>query len=150
MAVAVFNYTQWAALFPELAGSVTSPVAGSFFSIAELLVDNTDCSAIPDADKRLVVMNYAVAHLAKLAGYPLQVGQTVPSPSGLVGRVSSATEGSVTVATDYGPMRENQAWWLQTQYGATFWQLTRATRTARYVAAPPRYFGPVYGTLRRW
>lgn len=149
MAVAVFDYSQFSALFPELVnGGVTEPVASSFFSVAGLLLDNSDCSPVQDVSSRLTMLNYATAHLASLAGYPLPAGSTVPVPRELVGRVSSATEGSVSVSTDYGAMRENSAWWLQTQYGALFWQLTRALRTARYVPARPRYFGPAFG--RRW
>lgn len=143
MAVAVFDYTKWAALFPYLAGAggVTDPIASAFFGVAELLFNNTACSPITDPDKRLVYLNYAVAHLARLAGYPVASGGTAV-PSDTVGRVSSATEGSVSVSFDYGSVSENQAWWVQSPEGATFWQLTRAMRTARYIAPPPRNFGP--------
>ena len=149
MAVAQFDYAAWAAMFPELAGSVTSPIAASYFTIAQLLVDNTDCSPVADVNARLIMLDYVVAHLASLSGYPLQPGQTVPQPRDLVGRTSSATEGTVSVSTDYGAMRENSAWWMQTQYGAIFWQLTRQFRTMHYVAPMPRYFGPLYGLPRR-
>lgn len=143
MAVAVFDYAQFSALFPELAnGGVTEPVASSLFGVAGLLLDNTDCSPVQDVAARLTMLNYVVAHLASLGGYPLPPGGTIPAPSGIVGRVSSATEGSVSVSSDYGAVRENEAWWLQSQYGATFWQLTRSLRTMRYVPARPRYFGP--------
>ena len=143
MAVAVFNYTSWAALFPILAnGGVTEEVALSFFDSATLLLNNGDCSPVQDVDKRLKLLNWVVAHLAALAGYPLAPGATTPSPPGMVGRVSRATEGTVSVESDYGTVGENQAWWIQTQYGATFWQMTRWLRTARYVPARPRYFGP--------
>ena len=145
MGVAVFDYTKWAAMFPELAGSVSEVLADSFFSVAELLLDNTDASPVCDVDKRLVFLNYATAHLASLSGYPLAAGQTIPTPRELVGRTSSASEGSVSVSTDYGAMRENQAWWLQSQYGATFWQLTRFLRTFRFFPAPRRNFGPLHG-----
>lgn len=147
MAVAVFDYTKWAAMFPYLAaGGVTEPIAQGFFDVAGLLLANDDCSPITDTDKRLVFLNYIVAHLARLAGYPIAAGGTA-QPDGMVGRVSSATEGTVSVSTDYGAVRENQAWWLQTQEGATFWQLTRFLRTARYIAAPPRNFGPARRSL---
>lgn len=149
MAVAAFDYSAWAALFPEMAGSVNSTLAGSFFTVAELLLDNTDCSPVQNVAARLVMLNYATAHLASLSGYPLQAGQTIPEPRDLVGRTSSASEGTVSVSVDYGPMRENSAWWLQTQYGATFWQLTRQFRTMQYRVPPPRYFGPLYGLPRR-
>jgi len=144
MAVAVFDYAQWTALFPEM-GSVNEALAGSFFSIAGLgLLDNTDGSSVQDVTARQTMLNYATAHLASLAGYPLAAGQTLPVPRELIGRVSSATEGSVSVSTDYGAVSNSQAWWLQTQYGALFWELTRWLRTARYVPAQPRYFGPAY------
>lgn len=143
MAVAVFDYGQFSALFPELVnGGVTESVALSLFGVAGLLLDNTDCSPVQDVSTRLTMLNYAVAHLASLGGYPLPPGGTVPVPSGIVGRVSSATEGSVSVSSDYGQVRESEAWWVQSQYGAIFWQLTRALRTMRYVPARPRYFGP--------
>lgn len=143
MAVAVFNYAKWAARFPELAnGGVTETVALSFFEDAGFFLDNSDCSPVQDMDKRLTLLNYVVAHLAALAGYPLAPGSTTPTAPGTVGRISRATEGTVSVESDYGTVRESEAWWIQTQYGATFWQMTRWLRTMRYVAAPPRYFGP--------
>ena len=150
MAVAVFSYPQWAALFPELAGSVNEQLADSFFTVAGLLLDNTDCSPVQDVAARLVYLNYIVAHLASLSGYPLAAGQTVPAPSGVIGRVTKATEGSVSVSTDYGAQGRGAAYWLQSQYGALYWQLTAWLRTARYVPAAPRYFGPRTGYGRRF
>lgn len=151
MAVAVFIYADWTAMFPEMSG-VTEPVARSFFSIATLLLDNTDCSPVTDVEQRTTLLYFITAHVASLAGYPVAAGGTA-SPSGVVGRVSSATEGTVSVSTDYGAVSGNQAWWLQSQYGATYWQLTAAFRTMRYVAPPPRYFGParrVFGGPFGW
>lgn len=148
MAVAVFDYTKWTAMFPYLA-AVPEQIATGFFTVAELLFANDDCSPIQDADKRLVFLNYIVAHLARLAGYPVAAGGSA-QPDGMVGRVSSATEGTVSISTDYGAVRESQAWWIQTQEGATFWQLTRAFRTARYIAAPPRNFGPARRAFGVW
>lgn len=140
MAVAVFDYAKWTAMFPYMA-AVPEVVADGFFTVAELLFANDDCSPIQDTDKRLVFLNYIVAHLARLAGYPVSAGGSA-QPDGMVGRISSATEGTVSIDSDYGSVRNSQAWWIQTQEGATFWQMTIALRTARYVPAPPRYFGP--------
>lgn len=145
MAIAVFNYLQWAALFPALGDSVDEATASGFFSIAGFLLDNSDCSPVPDVNARLTYLNYVTAHLAALSGYPVAAGQ-VPSPSGVIGRVSSATEGTVSVDSEWGgSVSKSEAFWLQSQYGAIFWQLTRWLRTARYVPAPPRYFGPGLG-----
>ena len=142
MAAAIFDYAKWAAMFPYLAtGGVTEPIADGFFTVAELLFVNDDCSPITDPDKRLVFLNYVVAHLARLGGYPTAAGGAA-APGGTVGRLASATEGTVSVSFDYGSVSNSQAWWAQTPEGATFWQMTRAFRTARYVAPPPRNFGP--------
>lgn len=145
MAAAVFDYAKWAALFPYLAapvGGVTEPIATGFFTVAELLFANDDCSPIQDVDKRLVYLNYIVAHLARLSGYPVAAGETA-QPDGMVGRITSATEGTVSVSAGWAASVSNsEAYWIQTAEGATFWQLTRWMRTARYIAPPPRYFGP--------
>ncbi len=143
MAVAVFDYSKFSALFPELVnGGVTEPVASSLFAVAGLLLDNTDCSPVQDTDARLTYLNYIVAHLASVAGYPMAAGAAGPTPSGVIGRISSATEGSVSVSSDYGQVSGNQAYWLQSQYGALYWQLTAPFRTMQYRAVPPRNFGP--------
>lgn len=143
MSAAQFDYAKWAAMFPDLAdGGVTESIALGFFEVAELIFANNDCSPIKDPAKRLVMLNYIVAHLARLAGYPAGAGDTA-GPSGMVGRVTSATEGSVSVSSGWAAtVSDSEAWWIQTPEGATFWQLTRALRTARYIAPPPRYFGP--------
>ena len=43
------------------------------------------------------------------------------------------TEGSVSVSADMGAVGSNTAWYLQTPYGATYWQLTAKYRRFRYV-----------------
>lgn len=140
MSVAVFDYNAWADMFPELA-TVTEPVAQSFFNIAGLLLDNTDCSPVVDVTIRLSYLNFATAHLVSLAGYPIPAGGSTPVPSGVIGRISSATEGTVTVQSQWAAsVSASEAFWMQTQYGLIFWQLTRALRTMRYIAAPPRQF----------
>ena len=87
-----------------------------------------------------MLLGMVTAHIAALnaplSGHPA---------STLVGRISSATEGSVTVATqnDYPP--GTAQWWQQTKYGAAFWAASAQFRTARYVHGPrAQYngFGP--------
>lgn len=138
MAVAVFVYADWAAMFPEMA-NVPEPAARGFFSIATLLLDNTDCSPVQDVTQRTALLYFVTAHVAALAGYPVAAGGTA-SPSGIVGRVTSATEGTVSVSSDYGAVSNSQAYWLQSTYGATYWQLMAPFRTMRYIAPPPRVF----------
>ncbi len=138
MAVAVFNYAAWIARYPEFTGAVSEERAALFFAEAGLYLDNTDASIVQDAALRLVLLNMLVAHIAVLAGALEPDGK----PSGLVGRVSSASEGAVSVSTDTGLMPGTAVWFQQTAYGLSFWQATKPYRSARYVAAPPYNFEP--------
>lgn len=143
MAVSTFSYATWSTLFPELsAGGVDEPIATMYFGIAGLLLDNTDCSIVQDPVARLSFLNYIVAHLASISGYPLAPGASIAAPSGIVGRVSQASEGDVSVSSEAGAYSNSQAFWMQSQYGAIFWQLTRGLRTMHYIPALPRNFGP--------
>jgi len=83
-------------------------------------------------------------HITKLLN-----GEGATPASGAVGRVAQGTEGTVTAALEWeGTGGPSQAWYLQTQYGATFWQLTSRFRQHRY-HAPRRDFG-FFGDGSNW
>ena len=142
----VFNYAVWTARYPEFA-NVSEPLAQSYFDEAGLYFANTGgwLSSLPTAP---TLLNMLTAHIAWLyaprdaSGNPASTGAPAAE---LVGRISSATEGSVSVVTEFqsegGP---SQAWFLQTKYGASFWQATAQFRTARYVAQPTIVANGVY------
>ena len=136
MAVAVFDYGQWSLLYPELVPAVSEARANALFAQAGLFLDNTDCSPVQDVPTRLLYLDMIVAHLAAIGG-ALNGG----TPTGIVGRISAATEGSVSVSADYGAVSGNAAYWLQTAYGAAYWQATAAYRTMQYVPGPQPYTG---------
>jgi hypothetical protein len=145
--VVTFDYTTWAAMFPELACSVPCPLAQGFFNRATLQLDNSPISQIQNLGKRSAILNLLTAHIAALNA---PVGGNEPNP--LVGRVSNASEGSVSVAVDF-PLTINSAWMNQTKYGAEAWSALAPYRTALYVAAPqiprswqsyPLQYGPFY------
>ena len=102
-----------------------------YFAEAGLYLDNTDASPVPynpPSDvTRLMLLNMITAHIAFLRK---------PGASPLVGRVSNATEGSVSVATDVGQQSASAQFWLQSPYGFSYWQATASYRTARYVPGP--------------
>jgi len=103
-----------------------------YFDEACLMVNNTDKSIVVDIGERKILLHLLMAHFATLNGFNNPAG--TPSTSGLVGRVSSATEGSVTVSMDYGAsIGEQQAYFLQTPFGADFWAKTKKYRSFRYV-----------------
>lgn len=130
MTKAVFNWTEWSVLYPELvAKGVTEPYATALFNgPAGLFLANNDASIICDVDLRRTFLNMIVAHLAATQG---------PGSSGLVGRISAASEGSVSVSADYGTQAASAAYWLQSPYGAQYWQATAPYRTFIPVPAPP-------------
>jgi hypothetical protein len=141
MAVAAFNYAAWAARYPEFAG-VQQATAEAYFAEACLYLDNSDGSPVDDVARRLVLLNMVTAHIAALSGAGGRDG-------GQVGRVSSASEGSVSVSLDAGALPGSAAWYQQTQYGAGFWQATKSLRSGFYVPADPYVFErPVPGWRR--
>lgn len=145
MGVAAFDYAAWVATYPEFV-SVTEPTADGYFNMATLFLNNTDCSPVTNVATRGVLLNMVTAHLVKLFCPVNGV-----APGGLVGRVSSATEGSVTVTTEYAAAKTNlEAWWTQTPYGAAYWAAMAPFRTMRYIPGPVPFLGSgIYGGGRR-
>ncbi len=90
------------------------------------------------------------AHIAQLSGWPAAAGGG-GAGSGLVGPITSASEGSVSVSvTPLAGANASamQAWLSQTQYGAAYYAFTAAYRMARwypgrtpYLGVGPRYIG---------
>lgn len=127
----VFNYQTWVLRFPEFKG-VPEALAQEYFDEAGLFYANCGWTgALPQAR---MLLNLLTAHIAALNA-PLG-GK--PSSS-VVGRVSSAHQGSVSVQTDAGDANASspsQWWFMQTKYGAEFWQATIQFRSGRYVPPP--------------
>lgn len=123
MPAIVFDKARFQAAYPEV--QATDAQLEMWFTQAESLLDNTDHSIVEKLEEREMLLFLLVRHFAALAERAAQ--------GGLVGRISSATEGSVSVSADYGGTPDS-AWYLQTPYGATFWQLTAKYRRFRYVA----------------
>jgi hypothetical protein len=145
MAVAVFDYGVWALRYPELAASVSAPLAQSYFGEAGLYLDNTDCSAVQDVAARLALLNMIVAHIARLNA---PIGGV--APSGLVGPISQATEGSVSVTVKQPDARGLAWWFMQTTYGAAVWAALTPYRNAHYIASPQPMFGPFGWDPQSW
>lgn len=144
MAVVTFDYAAWAAQFPELADKVAEPLATVYFTRrCPLYLDNTDGSLVTDPDIRAGLLDLLVAHIAAVSGASAAAAQ------GLVGRISSVTEGSVTIATEYPVKGDMAAWFAQTPYGAQFWAATARYRTFLYVPGDEPYLD-VPGFGARW
>ncbi len=144
-AVATFNLTAFLARYPEFTPAasytgVNSTNGPLFFGEATVYWRNDGSGPVIDPITQQTFLNQLTAHVAMLA-----IG-TVQSPaSGLVGRISSAGQGSVNVSADYSGTPGTLAWFNQTSYGAAFAQASAAYRTMRYRPRRGRFMGPVGG-----
>lgn len=125
--VVVFDPASFKDRYPEFS-TVSDTLLQAYFDEATIYLANTEDSRVQDVVQRAVLLNMLVAHIAQL-----NVGSATQPASPLVGRVNTATEGSVSVGTDMGVVPFTAAWFLQTKYGASFWQATARYRTMQYV-----------------
>ena len=132
MGQVTFDYAAWLLRYPEFS-NVTEPQAEGCFDEGCLLISNQDTSPITNLGQRAIILNAVTAHIACLSYGTATSGGASP----LVGRIESAAEGSVNVKATYAAAAGSRAWWDQTKYGATVWQLTGPFRQARYLAPPP-------------
>jgi 1,6-anhydro-N-acetylmuramate kinase len=140
----VFDYDSWVATFPDLQ-AITEAAALNYFQMATLYVRNDGRGPVNDPNVQATLLNLTTAHIAKMlspqtAGVPT-TGGAEPS-SAIVGRIASATEGSVTVQAEMPEQPASAAWWNQTQYGAMAWKMMAPFRTMRYVPARRRSYNP--------
>lgn len=138
-----FVFADWIEMFPEF-GNVSPAMGQVYFDIADAYFANSvfnpafGCGEQLDRMTRLSYM--VTAHIAwilaprDLNGNPSATG--APS-SPLVGRINSATEGSVSVGIALtGGGSPSEEFFTQTKYGFLFWQATAQYRTAIYLANP--------------
>lgn len=129
MAIVAFDPARFKARYPEFS-TVDDMVLGDYFVEATLYLNNTDTSRVQDVAQRALLLNMLVAHIGALNGS----GVNGAGASPLVGRISSATEGSVSVSTEFAaPTSGTQAWFFQTKYGTSWWAATARYRQAVYI-----------------
>ena len=135
-AVAVFNYANFVLLFPQFAANPSQATLQLYYNLAGDVWLRRTTGPVRSQVRSLQndLMNLLTAHLATLF-----TGPDGNDPSGLVGRISSASEGSVSVSTEFQSTM-NAAWFNQTQAGATFWAATAPYRSfAAYIPGPTRF-----------
>lgn len=115
------NIEDFRQLYPGLTEDVISDAGleANWATVCALLGDEK--GAFPYPESRIQPILYAaLCHLATLATN----GQSQP------GRVTSATEGSVSVSFEATQIKsETGQWWNQTKCGALFWVLTLPYRS---------------------
>jgi hypothetical protein len=146
-------YATWVASYPQFATTVPNSTAfDTYFTLAQLYCANTDCAIVPydltanpPITVRGTILDLLTAHVAQLL-----VGSSLVPASGIVGRISDATQGSVSVSSDM-PTEPTAAWWNTTQWGAMAYAALAPFRTARYRASPGRFYQPpCYPGGNRW
>ena len=134
MPAVVFDPAAFKARYPEFA-AVANPTLAACFDEAGLYLSNTDNSPVQNLTRRATLLNMLTAHVAYIGG--LLSADGMPRP---VGRVSQASEGSVSAAFEgVPPTPGSGAWFQQSQYGAAFGQATSSLRGMRYIPCPTRY-----------
>lgn len=126
--VVEFVTADFLARYPEFTALNTASPAllGLYFGEATLYLNNTTASRVVDIETRTPLLYMLTAHIAAMNG-----GVNGQQPSQLVGRIDKATEGTVSVSADMPGATANAAWFLQTKYGAAYWQATARYRQMR-------------------
>jgi hypothetical protein len=133
MAAVAFDPAAFKARYPEFA-AVSSVALAACFVEAGLYLANAD-KPVRNEARRSMLLNMLTAHIAYLGGMLSADG--MPRP---VGRLSQASEGSVSASFDGPPATPGSgAWFQQSAYGASFWAATTGLRSMRYVSCPTRY-----------
>lgn len=130
MAVVVFDPVAFAAEYPEFAAVSTARTTAMFTLAEQSILDNTDNSPVMDVNFRTQLFYMLVAHLLTLlGGAPTTPTNTPP------GRLSTATEGTVTASFEYilPPGSAMAPWFIQTKYGAMYWTMTAPFRSMQYM-----------------
>lgn len=130
--VVTFDYARWAAHFPELAALTPEDRAAAYFDMAEkLYLNNSAASIVRDLKSRAWLFDLLVAHIAWLSRPEAQGG----AGPGSVGPVTEARQGSISVKYDVQGQSPSATWFMQSQFGATYWQAISAWRSMRFIPA---------------
>lgn len=135
MTVVVFNEPAFLQRYPEFTATAALyqdvDILQQCFNEATVFLDNRDCSLVP-VPPRDTLLNMLTAHICAL-----YFGIGGQPPSRAVGTIGSAGEGSVNVSLKTMPLNDQNAWYMQTMYGASYWRASASYRTGFYVPPDP-------------
>lgn len=134
LGIVVFVPSDFRTAFPAFATLSDAALNGNF-AFATSFLDNSLSSPVQDVNIRAQLLNLLVAHISALLN-----GVNGQPSNGAVGRIAEASEGSVSARLEYSSsVSQSQAFFIQTQWGAMYWQMTSACRAMRYVTpcSPP-------------
>lgn len=108
MGTVTFDWQAFSALYPEFSAVGQVSAAAMFGKATTLYLDNTDDSSVTDLNEREQLLFLLVAHLCSLRG----LGSGKDGQAGLVGRITSASQGSVSVSVDNSGSNDASWWYL--------------------------------------
>lgn len=123
--VVEFNVNKFRSLYPNL--KATDDQLNWYFVESAMLLNNTSKSCVKSLAEREVLLFLLVAHFAVLQ-------QRIDGGNEAVGRLASASQGSVSVSLDNGQTTLSDKWYQQTPYGSKYWALTAKYRSFLYIA----------------
>ena len=125
--VFVFDLVLFKQIYPQFQ-TLSDELLTYFFEKAETtLLDNSETACIPLKERKFLFY-LLVAHMAQLQD------RINEGNSSLVGSITSASEGSVSIGVNaLQSTSATGAWLNQTPYGAEYWVLTARYRTGLYV-----------------
>lgn len=130
-----FDYDKWVSKFPVFR-DVLEEDAATYWEYAGNYFQNAGWQAsLPNAQQLLFLLTCHLAWLwspRDVNGNPSSGGPNPPPAT--VGRVSSGTQGSVSVQLEYDSNGSpSQAWYVQTPWGAAYWAATAQFRGSFYL-----------------
>lgn len=130
MTQVTFVPASFKAEYPEFSVASDARCTNMFTIASQSLLDNTNNSPVMDINYRTQLFYMLVAHLLLL----FQTSDTPTLNNAPPGRLSTATEGSVTAGFEYllPPGSAMAAYFTQTKYGALYWTATARFRSAIY------------------
>ena len=134
--IVTFDPAAFVVLYPEFTG-LTNGQMNQAFLLATTILNNTCQSRVQNANTRDTLLQMLTAHICFLLyGSNDGAGNVTPAP-GVVGRINTAAEGTVSVGAEFGGNGgPTQDWYTSTRYGALYWVATANYRTALYIPAP--------------
>ena len=128
----VFDWSDWAASFPELESFFRPETIYKIAERAAIYFNPGKYSVVCCLKEKRILMNLLVSHLVCLQ-------KKTENGDQLIGSISSVTEGSVSLHVDTKSHAKNKIdpWLAQTRNGYEFWALTKKYRSTFYTKPIP-------------
>jgi len=143
MPIVTFSPQLFTQRYPEF-NALDPVLLGLYFNEATMYCRNDGGGPVHDIQTLTAFLNMLTAHIAALNG-----GVNGQSATALVGRVSSASEGSVHISVEM-KVPDTASWLMQTKYGAAYWEASKPYRLGGHFVAPLGDDTDIPSAFGRW